>query len=65
MNGLGGYYVKWNVGEGKTNVKLYHLHVIWKIKLLNIIKKKQTYRCRKQSSVYWWGKKMGEGQDRG
>ena len=30
-----------------------------------IAKQKQTHRCRKQTSGYWWGVARGEGQDCG
>ena len=26
---------------------------------------KQTHRHRKQTSGYWWGEEIGDGQDRG
>ena len=34
-------------------------------KLVNITKKKHTYRYREQTSGYLWGKGKGEGQYRG
>ena len=32
---------------------------------MNITKKKQTHKYRKQTSGYWWGEGSWEGQDRG
>ena len=34
-------------------------------KLVNITKKKQTHRYRKQTSSYQWEERRGEGQNRG
>ena len=34
-------------------------------KLVNITKKKQTQRYRKQTSGYQWGERSGEGQYKG
>ena len=54
------------ISQRKTNFVCYHLHVeSRKIKLMNIAKKKQTHRYRKQTSGYQWGEGSWEGQDRG
>ena len=34
-------------------------------KLVNITKKKQIHKYKKQTSGYQWGERMGEGQFRG
>ena len=31
---------------------------------MNVMKKKQTYRCREQTSGYQWGEERAEGQDK-
>ena len=54
------------ISQRKTNSVCYHLYVeSRKIKLMNITKKKQTHKYRKQTSGYWWGEGSWEGQDRG
>ena len=43
------------ISQKKTNSVCYHLYVeSRKIKLMNITKKKQTHKYRKQTSGYWW-----------
>ena len=44
IDGLGGYYAKWNVSEKKTNTVWHHLCVESKIyrNVVNITKQKQT-----------------------
>ena len=53
----------------KDKYCIYHLYVESKKynKLVNITKKKQTLRCREQTSGYQWGEGMGKGhaRDRG
>ena len=44
------------VAWGKINSVWYHLYVELKNKLVNITKKKQTYRYREQTSGYQWGR---------
>ena len=48
MDGLGGYYAKWNVRQRKINTVWYHLYVESKHynKLVNVTKKKQTHSYR-------------------
>ena len=54
------------ISQRKTNSVCYHLYVeSRKTKLMNITKKKQTHKYRKQTSGYWWGEGSWEGQDRG
>ena len=56
IDGLGGYYARWNKSDRKKQI----LHNITYIKskkhnkLVNIIKKKQTHRYRQQTSCYHW-----------
>ena len=69
MDGLGGYYAKWNVRQRKINTVWYHLYVESKNynKLVNVTKKKQTHWYREWASGYPWGDGSGDGQyrDRG
>ena len=62
IGGLGGYDAKWKKSDRKTNT-VYHLYVESQKynKPVNITKKKQTHRYRKQTSNYQWGEERGEG----
>ena len=57
IDGLGGYYARWNKSDREKQI----LHDITYVeskkhdKLVNIIKKKQTHRYREQTSGYHWG----------
>ena len=46
---------------------LHDITYMWNVKnkLVNITKKKQTYRLREQTSGYQWGEGRREGQFRG
>ena len=58
---LGGYYAKWGKSDREGQI-LYDLTHIWSLKnkLVNIGKKEQTDRYRKQTSgCQWWGGKEG------
>ena len=59
--------IKWNESERKTNAVCYHLYVESKKynKLVNITKKKQTYRYGAQINGYQWGEGREKGQYRG
>ena len=52
------------ISQTKTNT-VYYFYVESKKynKLVNITKKKQTHRYRKQTRGYQWGKGRREGQD--
>ena len=54
MDRLGGYYVKWNKSDREIQI-LYDLTYMWNRRKLQkqviVIKKKQTYRYREQTSV--------------
>ena len=52
------------ISQRKTDTVWYHLYVESKKynKLVNIIKKKPTYRYREQTSGYQRGEGSGEGQ---
>ena len=62
MDGLGGYYAKWNKSK-KTNTVWYHIYVESKKynKLGNITKKKKAHRNRKQTSGYQRRKEEARG----
>ena len=51
----------------EENTVCYHLYMDSKKynKLVNIIKKKHTYRYREPTRGYQWGEEREEGQDRG
>ena len=53
------------ISQTETNSICYHLYVESKKwnKWMNITKQKQTYRYRKQTSVYQWSEGRGEVQD--
>ena len=56
MDGFGGYYAKWNKSDRER--KIYDITYVESKKdpkLVNITKKRQTHRYRKQTSGYWWG----------
>ena len=64
MDGLGGYYAKWNKSDGERQILLwYHLYVESKKykQLVNKTKKKQTHRYRKQTSGSQWREARGRG----
>ena len=67
MDGLGGYYAKWNKPDRERQI-LYDITYMWNLKkynkLVNITKKKQTHRYREQTSGYQWEEGRGEGQYR-
>ena len=67
MDGLGGYYAKWNKPDRERHTVWYYLYMESKKynKLVNITKKKQTHRYREQTSGYRWGEGRGERQCRG
>ena len=54
MDGFGGHYAKWNKSDRERQVLYDITYVKSKIynKLVNITKKKQTHRYRKQTSGY-------------
>ena len=68
MNGLGGYYAKWNKPNRERKV-LYGITYLWNLKtynkLVNITKRKQTHRYGEETSGYQWGDRKGEDQHRG
>ena len=67
IDGLGGHYAKWNKSDGERQI-LYNITHMYNLKkynkLVNITKKKQTHRYRKQTSSYQWEERRGEGQNR-
>ena len=62
MDGLGGYYAKWNKSDRERQI-LYDIIYVWNIKnkLVNITEKKQTHRYREQTSGYQRGEVRGGG----
>ena len=54
MDGLGGYYAKWNKSDRERQI-LYDITYMWNLKkynkLMNITKQKQTHRYRGQTVV--------------
>ena len=61
MDGLEGYYAKWNKSENNI---MHDITYIWKLKKKSskYSKKKQTHRYREQASGYQWGEGWGRGK---
>ena len=64
VNGPGGYGAKWSQAEKDKYCMISLTCEILKKynKLVDVTKKKQTHRNKKQISVYQWGEQRGEGQ---
>ena len=65
MDKLGEHHAKWNKSDREIQT-LYDITYMWNLKKYNklgkITKKKQTHRCRKQTSGYQWEEGSGEKQ---
>ena len=55
MDGLGGYYAKWNKSEKDKYCMISYVESEKIPKQVNITKKKQTHKYREQTSGYQWG----------